>query len=206
MPSPGTTVEAAVGAAAPIFKRGAKVYRLSPLRIGDFARLNAYLKALPLDAIKFHLADAPPDLARYLLRLLYASVEAAIFDLQALSPATWAAAMDTWAGRPFALYLSLRREHPDLEFADVETMIDEKNWEEVGDLLDVITGFGRFREKKGDPRPGPGAGLGGFTPPDQADTGRVRGVDDPAVVDPGVPAVGGGNADPGPGGAIPARP
>jgi hypothetical protein len=111
---------------------------LSILRLCDYAAVNAHVKALPLDAVKFALRDAPPDQVRFMLIAAYQEVARSLHDLEQDNFLT---AMRTVPGRAFALWRSLRRLTPDVGLGEVEDSLSMANWEEAGRILDLVSGF-----------------------------------------------------------------
>jgi hypothetical protein len=117
-----------VAAADVTWTIGEREYRLSPLRLADYAEMERHIVAArsdPLELVRGKLAELPEPLQRHLLSAAYDDLRRGP-RVTLAELADW---MDTLAGQAFTFWLAVRRNHPHIGRDEALALFDQARGE-----------------------------------------------------------------------------
>ncbi len=128
------------GAAAEIQLNGS-TYRMRPLTIDDFAEFERWVDDAPIRQAIRNLSGLNPDLQTKLLQQAQEAAGQSSQDSSDKRQARIASQMTSMGGIGYLIWLSLRREHPDLTLEAILQLLTMDTLPYVQMRLDSINGF-----------------------------------------------------------------
>ncbi len=128
------------GAAAEISLNG-KTYLMRPLSIDEFAQFERWVDDAPIRQAVRNLDGLSPDLQTKMLQQAQEAASQASQDNPEKRQGRITAQMTSMSGISYLIWLSLRREQPDLSLEAVSQMLTLDKLPYVQQRLDEINGF-----------------------------------------------------------------
>ena len=128
------------GAAAEI-ELGGKTYLMRPLTIDDFAQFERWVDDAPIRRAVRNLDGLAPDLQTKMLQQAQEAAGRASEDNPEKRQGRITAQMTSMSGICYLIWLSLRREQPELDLQTVSQMLTLDKLPYVQQRLDEINGF-----------------------------------------------------------------
>ncbi len=139
------------GAAAEIELDG-KTYLMRPLSIDEFAQFERWVDDAPIRQAARNLDGLPLDLQTKMLQQAQEAASAASEVDSVKRQARIISQMMSMSGISYLIWLSLRREQPDLTLETVSQMLTMDKLPYVQQRLDEINGFSGPSQKRAAPR------------------------------------------------------
>ncbi len=135
------------GAAAEI-ELGGKTYRMRPLSIDEFAQFERWVDDAPIRQAVRNLDGLSPELQTKMLQQAQEAASRTSQDSPEKRQGRIAAQMTSMSGISYLIWLSLRREQPDLSLEAVSQMLTLDKLPYVQQRLDEINGFSSPSRKR----------------------------------------------------------
>jgi len=135
------------GAAAEIQLNGS-TYRMRPLTIDDFAEFERWVDDAPIRQAARNLDSLTPDQQMKFLQQAQDAATAALLESPDKRQDRITSQMTSITGISFLIWLSLRREQPELSLEAVSQMLTLDKLPYVQQRLDAINGFSRPSPKR----------------------------------------------------------
>ena len=139
------------GAAAEI-ELGGKTYLMRPLSIDEFAQFERWVDDAPIRRAARNLDGLAPELQTQLLEYAQAEASTASQDNPEKRQGRITAQMTSMSGICYLIWLSLRREQPELDLQTVSQMLSLDKLPYIQQRLDDINGFSSPSRKRASPR------------------------------------------------------
>jgi len=145
----------ATAAKAPfIISHGGREYRLAPLELADLAEFEQWMTIAPYEAAKRQMEALGDSLTPEARTMILTTAQAKAADCSMSSP-EYMRTMSSVQGTCYMLWLSLRKEHPDITRAEAGALINLDNLAEWQERLDRVSGLSGDDEENPTGSPAP---------------------------------------------------